>query len=475
MAADRRSIPSPLSGGRPAERRGPLLVACLLLAGLPAWFALSGLRDRSPPGHARPLLVGPDTDDGVLPAGGSAPSWSTWLWECNATLRYAHMSMLASLPGGRLVAGWQAGHGHEGEALAGLGLVQSLYLSRSPDGGRSWSRPVRTLAGMAPLWGPVLHYERAARRLWLFYSVSTVHDSAGGDVAYRTTTDLDSDAPVWSPPTVIWRSEDMDGHPKVTANRLEVLHDGTWVLPVWQEAPGVRLGVSSVLIGREDGSAPDGRAFTAAGRITSDAAGWLIEGSVAEVRPAGPRGGPPRLLQLFRSRDAHVWRAGSEDGGATWGRPERMAALPNPNSKVSVTRVVGASGQHGLVLAYNPSQSIRSPLVLALSRDGGAQWSDFATLESDATVPGRWYAYPTIVQHGGHVYCSYTVYDHLPEGEVVGVVDTEWRLRVCPAGADVCSIEAASDPQEEPKVIKERLLKNRFLGLKLAVVPLPSF
>lgn len=59
--------------------------------------------------------------------------------------------------------------------------------------------------------------------------------------------------------------------------------------------------------------------------------------------------------------------------------------------------------------------------------------------------------------------------------EVVGVVDTEWRLRVCPAGADVCSIEAASDPQEEPKVIKERLLKNRFLGLKLAVVPLPSF
>lgn len=84
--------------------------------------------------------------------------------------------------------------------------------------------------------------------------------------------------------------------------------------------------------------------------------------------------------------------------------------------QVSVTRVVGASGQHGLVLVYNPSQSIRSPLVLALSRDGGAQWSDFATLESDATVPGRWYAYPTIVQHGGHVYCSYTVYDHLPEG-----------------------------------------------------------
>lgn len=74
MAADRRSIPSPLSGGRPAERRGPLLVACLLLAGLPAWFALSGLRDRSPPGHARPLLVGPDTDDGVLPAGKQAPS-----------------------------------------------------------------------------------------------------------------------------------------------------------------------------------------------------------------------------------------------------------------------------------------------------------------------------------------------------------------------------------------------------------------
>ena len=36
---------------------------------------------------------------------------------------------------------------------------------------------------------------------------------------------------------------------QVTANRLEVLSNGNWLLPIWQESPP-DIGISSVLIGR---------------------------------------------------------------------------------------------------------------------------------------------------------------------------------------------------------------------------------
>ena len=80
--------------------------------------------------------------------------------------------------------------------------------------------------------------------------------------------------------------------------------------------------------------------------------------------------------------------------------------------KVALAKVVDDNGHQGLVLAYNPSEDVRSPLVLAYSLDGFS-WTVFAYLEKPSTVSGRWYAYPTLVQHGGMIYCSYTVYDHL--------------------------------------------------------------
>ena len=77
--------------------------------------------------------------------------------------------------------------------------------------------------------------------------------------------------------------------------------------------------------------------------------------------------------------------------------------------------VTDSRGTSGLVLAYNPAEDVRSPLVLAYSTNGES-WTEFAVLEDERAVPGRWYAYPTVVQQGSMLRCSYTVCDHLEEG-----------------------------------------------------------
>ena len=96
--------------------------------------------------------------------------------------------------------------------------MQSLWFSLSKDGGKSWSSPNIAVAGMTPAWGPVLHYEAKEQKLWLFYSLSMIDKSPGGDLVYRTTTDIDSENPKWSAPVVLWRSEDAEGQPKVRAD-----------------------------------------------------------------------------------------------------------------------------------------------------------------------------------------------------------------------------------------------------------------
>jgi hypothetical protein len=112
--------------------------------------------------------------------------------------------------------------------------------------------------GMAALWSPILHYETAAQRLFLFYCESrkvrtpargkvytgqgdstsrnshhTVHQvaSPGGDIKLITTDDL---GVTWSAPVTLLTHEHDGGVPKVLANKLCIVPStGAWVLPFW--------------------------------------------------------------------------------------------------------------------------------------------------------------------------------------------------------------------------------------------------
>ena len=154
------------------------------------------------------------------------------------------------------------------------------------------------------------------------------------------------------------------------------LGSGAWVLPFWRE-PGktcpqiksevkdpaeLAKGSAGVLL-----SGNQGLTWRVRGNLTSPGT-WLIENTVVELESRA-------LLQHFRTRKGVAYASTSADGGETWSTPARTS-IPNPNSKMHTLRA-----EPGLLIAaYNHHPRLRSPLVLAASRDDGAAWKTFAVV-----------------------------------------------------------------------------------------------
>jgi predicted neuraminidase len=91
--------------------------------------------------------------------------------------------------------------------------------------------------------------------------------------------------------------------------------------------------------------------------------------------------------------------ADSSDAGLTWTQA-RPLEVPNPNSGLDAFRLLDGR----TVLIYNNTTSGRTPLNLAVSKDG-EHLSMFQTLESQ---PGE-YSYPAIIQaQSGDLLMTYT-------------------------------------------------------------------
>jgi predicted neuraminidase len=78
----------------------------------------------------------------------------------------------------------------------------------------------------------------------------------------------------------------------------------------------------------------------------------------------------------------------------------KVTELPNPNA--GLDGVTLKDGRH--VLVYNHATRGRTPLNVAISRDGN-NWQQVATLE---TQPGE-YSYPAVIQtRDGKIHVTYT-------------------------------------------------------------------
>src|SRR6185437_10890278 len=106
-----------------------------------------------------------------------------------------------------------------------------------------------------------------------------------------------------------------------------------------------------------------------------------------------------RLYARSTQSIARICQADSYNNGLTWS-DVKATTLPNPNSGIDVVRL--RDGR--LVLVYNRTTKGRTPLNLAVSRDGD-HWQDFYDLETD---PGE-YSYPALIQgHNGDLLMTYT-------------------------------------------------------------------
>src|ERR671916_386056 len=92
----------------------------------------------------------------------------------------------------------------------------------------------------------------------------------------------------------------------------------------------------------------------------------------------------------MRTQAKYVYRTESFDYGRTWS-PAVPTEFANPWSRVDLL----ALDSGALLLAYNPSGSNRTPLVLALSTDGGLTWPHSVTIEDD---PTKRFSYPYLMQ-----------------------------------------------------------------------------
>jgi predicted dehydrogenase len=106
-----------------------------------------------------------------------------------------------------------------------------------------------------------------------------------------------------------------------------------------------------------------------------------------------------QLQALGRTRSGRVFETWSRDSGRTW-TGLTLTSLPNPSAGTDAVSL--RDGRH--LLVYNHTPRGRSPLNLAVSRDGKT-WDAALVLESN---PGE-YSYPAVIQTSdGLVHITYT-------------------------------------------------------------------
>lgn len=288
-----------------------------------------------------------------------------------------HASTIVEAAPGRLVAAWFGGT-DEGADDVGI------FVSHRE--GNEWSRPVEVATGSGadgdrqPCWNPVL-WRRPDGLLVLSYKVGRSPQTWHG--LERRSHD---GGRTWDEPRRLSRpGTTVTGGPVgPVKNKPVVAADGTILAPSSSEDDGWRVHVE---------------------RSTDGGDSWEIVGplndgrAIAAIQPALLTMGDGSLLALGRTRSGRIFRTASRDGGRTWS-PLELTDLPNPSSGIDAVTL--HDGRH--LLVSNPVDRGRTPLVVALSRDG-VDWRPVGTLEDD---PGE-YSYPAIIESAdGRVHVTYT-------------------------------------------------------------------
>jgi predicted neuraminidase len=279
----------------------------------------------------------------------------------------AHASNIVELRNGDLQACWFGGSAEGKPDVA-------IWTSRHTANG--WSAPVELVREPnIATYNPVMFYTRDGR-LWFYYKFGPHPSSWSAGRRFS-----DDDGATWSPvehlPAGIYGP--------IRAKPL-VMADGTVVSGTSVES----YGTWACWIER---STDNGKTWTRIGPIQAPLNG-IIQPSVVGL------GG--RRLRLYARSTEHIGKimtATSEDAGLTWS-PAHTIDVANPNSGIDAVSL--ADGR--IVLVYNNTPKGRTPLNLAVSKDG-EHFQMFRTLESE---PGE-YSYPALIQgRDGTLHLTYT-------------------------------------------------------------------
>jgi predicted neuraminidase len=287
-----------------------------------------------------------------------------------------HASTLVEPKRGGLVAAWFGGT-HEKHPDVGI------WVSRLVGG--KWTAPIEVANGSQsdgtryPCWNPVLFQPREGP-LMLFYKVGPDPRSWWGMV--RTSK---NGGQTWSDARRL-----PDGILGPIKNKPVQLANGDILCPSSSES----LGMDPAWGVHFERTSDSGLSWTKVSPAPRTGGQ-----EVNAIQPSILFHSSKRLQAIGRTRNQRVFETWSDDGGNTW-TPLTLTALPNPNSGTDAVTL--ADGRH--LIVYNHTFTGRSPLNVAVSRDGKA-WQAALVLESD---PGE-YSYPAMIQtKDGLVHITYT-------------------------------------------------------------------
>lgn len=290
-----------------------------------------------------------------------------------------HASTVVELANGDLLAAWFGGTREGAPDVA-------IWMSRRSAAG--WSKPeVAVREPQIAAYNPVL-FRSGAGILWLYYKFGP-HPSEWTAGRTYSRDDGRTWAPVEHLPAGLYgpiRAKPLSLADGTILSGSSVESYGSWAC--WIERSRDQ-GQTWQRIGPI--AAPRGLAVSAP--KPGEAYG-IIQPSLVDLG-----GGHIRLYARSTKSIGRICQADSFDGGLAWSEV-KATELPNPNSGIDAVRL--RDGR--LVMIYNRSTTSRTPLNLAVSRDG-EQWTDFRELE---TGPGE-YSYPALIEaRNGDLLMTYT-------------------------------------------------------------------
>lgn len=258
-----------------------------------------------------------------------------------------------------------------------------IYVSRLQNG--AWTAPAEVANGVGfatnrlPTWNPVL-FQPKAGPLMLFYKVGPSPATWWGMVT--TSTD---DGKTWSEPKRL--PEGILGPIK---NKPVQLANGDILSPTSTEGKeGWRVHFER--------STDGGQTWTASVPVNDGK-------KIGAIQPSILFHSEKKLQVVGRTRQGRMFDIWSKDGGKTWGQME-FTEMPNPNSGTDAVTL--QDGRQLLVYNHNPNNKGRSPLNIAVSKNG-KEWLAAMVVEDEPGAPNG-FAYPAVIQSSdGLVHITYT-------------------------------------------------------------------
>jgi predicted neuraminidase len=320
----------------------------------------------------------------AVAAGDSPPLSRDLVLEPTAQSPRNSEGSFVALKDGRILFVYTHFTGGTGDAAAA-----NLVARFSRDEGRTWdgeaSEVVPREGKMNVMSASLLRL--ADGRIALFYLIK----NSGTDCRLYMRSSSD-EAQTWNEPTLCIPPE---GYYVVNNDRVIQLKSGRLVVPAarhnYATTPGAHLTFrGKVMCFLSDDSGKSWQAGKTVLEAPPKSSSGLQEPGVVELKDG-------KVLMLIRTDLGSQYRSISADGGETWTAPE-PTELASPLSPASIKRIPTTGD---LMVIWNDHRDApaairgkRSPLSVAVSKDGGSTWGKSKTLESD---PNGHYCYTAIL------------------------------------------------------------------------------